>query len=119
MTKISTRFGTDGTCSASTCRSGSEIVMIAPSKKEPPITSHSFLDRVSPAPIRSPIGVIASSAPSVKNIIPASSSTAPIKNSVKSPVGSGAIVKHSSSTITRIGATAFSASSSFSSKFVR
>ena len=31
--RISVRFGMAGTCSASTCRSGSEMVMIAPMEK--------------------------------------------------------------------------------------
>ena len=79
----------------------------------------SFRDCVIAVPTRSPIGVIARSAPSVKNIIPTTSSTAPIRNTISNPGEIGAIVKHRNNTIRMIGMTARSASSSFSSRFVR
>ena len=69
-------------------------------------------------PTFSPMGVIDSSAPSVKNIIPMISSTAPNKNRSRMLGGMGAIVKLKSSTIPMIGATAFKASFNFSENLV-
>ena len=70
-------------------------------------------------PTRSPIGVIESSAPSVKSIIPAINSTAPNKNKSRMLAGTGVIVKLSSTTIAIIGDTAFSDSFNFSVNLVR
>lgn len=64
------------------------------------------------------MGVIASSAPRVKNIIPITRSTAPNKNISKIPGGTGAIVKLNNSTIPIMGSTALKASSNFSVNLV-
>ena len=117
--RINVRFGTAGTCCASTCRSGSDIVIIKPSKKDSATTTHSFLDCVIAVPTRSPIGDIASSAPSVKNTIPAISNIPPIRKHSKILGEIGAIVKDSSSTSPMMGSTACSASFSFSFSFFR
>ena len=117
--RINVRFGTAGTCCASTCRSGSDIVIIKPSKKDSATTTHSFLDCVIAVPTRSPIGDIASSAPSVKNTIPAISNIPPIRKHSKILGEIGAIVKDSSSTSPMMGNTACSASFSFSFSFFR
>ena len=77
-----------------------------------------FLVLVMLLPTRSPIGVMESSAPNVKNIIPAIKNTAPSKNASKILGDTGAIVKHKSNTIPRIGRTAFKASFNFSCNFV-
>ena len=79
--------------------------------------SHSFFVWVIQVPTFSPIGVMDISTPSVKNIIPTIRSTAPSRNASRIPGSSGAIVKHSASTIARIGSTAFNVSFNFSCSF--
>lgn len=86
------KFGTDGTCDASTCKSGSETVMIKPSKNESVITTPSFFVFVMAVPMRSPMGVMAVSAPVVKNIMPTKMSTVPIKKHSRTLGESGAMV---------------------------
>ena len=113
-----TALGTLGTCSASTWRSGSDTVMITPIRKLTDTTTHSFRDLVIWAPTRSPMGVMAVSAPSVNSPMPTISSTAPIKNASRMSVGTGAIVKHSSSTMAVMGSTDASASRTFSPRMV-
>ena len=115
--RINVRFGTAGTCCASTCRSGSDIVIIKPSKKDSATTTHSFLDCVIAVPTRSPIGDIASSAPSVKNTIPAISNIPPIRKHSKILRRNRRNRKDSSSTSPMMGSTACSASFSFSFSF--
>ena len=112
-------FGTEGTCSASTCKSGSEIVMIRPSRNESTTTMPSFLVRVIAVPTRSPIGVIAISAPAENSIMPTSSSAAPIRKQSRMLGEIGAMVKESSSTMQTIGSTARTASIHFSDRFLR
>ena len=110
-------LGTDGTCCARTCRSGSEMVMIKPNKKDRAITADSFLVRVMQLPTRSPIGVMDISAPNVKNIIPVIRRTAPSKKHSRILGEMGAMLKDSSSTIPMIGPTAIRASLNFSLSF--
>ena len=112
--RMITMLGTAGTCSARTCRSGSDTVMIKPRTKPRITITHSFLERVMLLPTRSPMGVMAISAPRVKNIIPITSITAPIIYSSIMPGEMGTMVKHSASTIMMIGSTALTASFSFS-----
>ena len=90
------------------------MVMMNPSTNPSTIITHSFLDLVILLPTFSPMGVIAISAPRVKNIMPITSITAPrIYSSIM--LGEiGAMEKHSKSTITIIGKTALTASFSFS-----
>ena len=99
-------FGIEGTCSARTCRSGSEIVMMKPSRNERAVTMPSFFVFVIAVPTRSPIGVMAISAPAVKNIIPTRSSTVPIRKHRRMLGEMGATVKQSSITMSTIGITA-------------
>ena len=99
------KFGTDGTCDASTCKSGSETVMIKPSKNESVITTPSFFVFVMAVPMRSPMGVMAVSAPVVKNIMPTKMSTAPIKKHSRTLGESGAMVNESASTMVMMGRT--------------
>lgn len=114
---ISTRFGMDDTCSASTCRSGSEIVIITP-RVNPTITIiHNFFVLSRLPPTLSPIGVIESSAPIVKNIIPPMTRIPPRRNCASMPVGIGAIVNASNSTMSIIGSTDQTASCAFSFVF--
>ena len=108
----------DGTCSAKTCKSGSDMVITSPRIKLSKIITDSFLDWVIQVPTLSPIGVIESSTPRVKNIIPATKSTAPSKNAISMLGDIGAIVKQSTRTMPIIGITAFSASFNFSCSFV-
>ena len=115
---ISTVLSIAGTFVASTCRSGSEIVIRKPSTKPSGSMSQTRFVCVMLAPTRSPIGDIASSAPRLKSIMPTISNTAPMRNAIRMLVGIGATVKHSSSTMPMIGSTAFSDSFNFSCSFV-
>ena len=116
---ISTGPGTLGTCSASTWRSGSEMVTTTPIKKLTATTTQSFRDRVIWTPTRSPMGVMAISAPRVKRPMPAISRTAPIKKASSVSVGTGEMVKHSASTMAVMGSTEARASRTFSPRIVR
>ena len=107
-------FGMEGTCPARTCRSGSDTVMIKPSRKERETISVSFLLFVMQVPTFSPMGVMESSAPSVKNIMPRTSRTAPIRKHKRILGEIGATEKQRMRTITMIGSTATSASRNFS-----
>ena len=102
---ISAALGIFGTWLASTCRSGSEMVMMTPSKKLTNTIIQTFRDFVIQLPTFVPIGVIAVSAPRVKKAIPAISRTAPIKKETSMLLGIGATVKQSSSTMMVIGST--------------
>lgn len=112
--RISVRFGIDGTCWASTCKSGSDIVIKNPMIKLTSITIKIFLDLVITVPVRSPIGVMDISTPTLKNSIPIINNIAPIKKVISMLGGIGAIEKHSNSTIASIGMTAFNVSVNFS-----
>lgn len=91
--------------------------MMKPKRKDSPITTGSFRLFVRHVPTRSPIGDMASSAPSVKSIIPASKSTAPKRKQSRMLEEMGAITKQSTSTIAMIGSTACNASFHFSRSF--
>ena len=112
--RINTRFGIEGTCCASTCKSGSEIVITNPIIKVINTTLKMFFDLVIIVPTRSPIGVMEISTPTLKNNIPTIKRMAPIRNVIKILGGIGAIEKQRSKTITSIGTTAFRVSISFS-----
>lgn len=73
-----------------------------------------FLDFVIMVPTRSPMGVMDISTPTLKNNIPMMSRAAPTRNVIKMLGGMGAMVKHSSKTMPRIGNTAFNVSENFS-----
>ena len=92
--------------------------MMKPKRKDSPITTRSFRLFVRHVPTRSPIGDMASSAPSVKSIIPASKRTAPKRKQSRMLEEMGAITKQSTSTIAMIGSTACSASFHFSRSFL-
>ena len=83
-----------------------ETVMIKPSKNESVITTPSFFVFVMAVPMRSPMGVMAVSAPVVKNIMPTKMSTAPIKKHSRTLGESGAMVNESASTMVMMGRTA-------------
>ena len=93
--------------------------MMKPSMKHNPIITGSRFDCAIRVPIRSPIGVIDISAPSVKNIIPTTRRIAPIIKAIRMPGGTGAIVKLNINTIAMIGTTASNDSFNFSDNFVR
>ena len=98
-------FGTAGTCSARTCRSGSATVISAPR------TKHSRIGRAIPfafprdAPIPCPIGVMERSTPSVNIPIPMIRRNAPKEKRTITPGANGAIVTLSSSTMAVMGRT--------------
>ncbi len=114
---ISTRLGTEGTCWASTCRSGSEMVIIAPMTKPMSriISTLRVLEIWTPMP--SPMGVMAISAPSWNKPIPRISMTAPVTNITKLPSSIGTRKILISSTIPVIGRTAERDSMVFSLNF--
>ena len=116
---INTIFGMEGTCCASTCKSGSEMVMMKPIIKLITIITGSFLERVIIVPTLSPMGVMDISTPTLKSSIPTVKRTAPIKNVIKILGGIGAIEKHKSKTIASMGKTAFKVSNNFSLNFER
>ena len=62
---------------ASTCKSGSEMVIRKPSRKPTPMMRKRFWLRVSMEPTRSPMGVMLISAPRVKNMMPTMIMAAP------------------------------------------
>jgi len=111
---ISTKFGMDGTCCARTCKSGSDIVIKNPMIKLMSITINTFLDFVIMVPVRSPIGVMDNSTPTLKKSIPIISKIAPIKKVIRILGGIGAMEKHNNNTIASIGTTAFKVSVNFS-----
>ena len=100
--KISVLFGMDGTCSANTWRSGSEIVMMNPSTNPSITMMLSFFLLVTAVPSRSPMGVMLISAPSVKNMVPMTIMAAPIRKHSKILEEMGAIVKHRTMTLSLI-----------------
>ena len=116
--RISVRLGMDGTCPASTCKSGSEMVIMKPRRKQRNSTSPRCMLPAIFLPTFSPMGVMDSSAPRLKNIMPRISRIPPKRNSRRIPEGRGAMVKLKRSTIPIMGRTAFNASLSFSSRFV-
>ena len=79
--------------------------MAAPSRKLTATMSKGFLERVSAEPMRLPMGVMLVSAPSVKRPMPTMRSSAPSKNETMSPAGTGEMVRHSTSTMMRMGRT--------------
>ena len=91
--EISGLSGTAGTCRASTWRSGSATVMSTPITSAVIINNFRFLERVSCAPIRSPMGIMDRSAPRENRHIPTISKTSPTKKEPNVPPGMGAMVK--------------------------
>ena len=114
---IIVRSGTAGTCLASTCRSGSATVMATPISRQTAISPPTFLDLASWPPMASPMGIMAISAPREKKPIPTISITAPMRNIIMVPTGSGASVKLNSNTMAVIGNTEDKASRIFSASF--
>ncbi|CAK7066145.1 MAG: hypothetical protein DELT_03127 [Desulfovibrio sp.] len=113
-----TIFGTEGTWSASTCKSGSAMVMAMPIISATTTSSPSLRVLVSWEPIRSPIGIMAMSAPREKSAIPTIRSSAPTRKSAIVPPVMGATVKLSSKTMAVIGRTDTRASLNFAAKFL-
>ena len=115
--RISVRLGIDGTCAASTWRSGSEIVIIAPMEKPIRKISGIFLVFEICTPIPSPKGVMDISAPSWKKPIPITSIIAPTINITMVPRSMGTSRMLKSSTMPVMGRTAERDSSIFSFSF--
>ena len=95
------------------------MVMMNPRIKHRNSTIPRFLDWAILVPIFSPIGVIASSAPKVKNIMPMIRRTAPNRNKSNMLGGIGAMVKLNRITIPIVGSTAIRASFNFSLNLFR
>ena len=119
--QIRTLLGIDATWFASTCRSGSAMVMIVPSANATSTISSTFSRFASVLPTPSPSGVMDISAPSWKNPMPTISSTAPVRNSASVPISIGTSVTLSTSTIRVMGSTLErdSLTFSFSFSFIR
>ena len=116
--RISTWSGTAGVWLASTCRSGSAMVTMAPIRKQHPTISHSFFDLVNARPTCSPMGIMAMSAPSVKKPMPMIKNTAPTRNSIRVDSSIGAMVMPSASTISVTGSTELRDSCIFALSFL-
>ena len=110
---ISIKSETASTCPANTCRSGSAIVVIRPSKKQTGTAKESLRSRVICFPTPSPIGIMAMSAPREKSPIPTIKSTAPTRKSISISAGMGTINALSTTTKREIGVTDLSASPIF------
>ena len=115
--RISAMLGMEDTCWASTCKSGSEMVMITPIKKAMKLTSHALLVLEICTPMPSPKGVMAISAPSWKRPMPKISIRAPTKNMTMGPSSTGTKITLMSSTMAVMGSTAASDSIVFSRNF--
>ena len=100
-----TLFSMAGTWLASTCRSGSATVMIMPMRKPTTVMIHTFFRRVISEPTACPSGIMDISDPSVNSPMPAISITPPSRNATMALLGTGAMVKHSTSTISITGNT--------------
>ena len=108
-------FITALTCLASTCRSGSAMVISIPSTKQTISSSDSFFCLDRPAPTWAPIGVIATSAPRLKRPMPTTNNTAPtvkVISSVPVKLNQGVIAR--TYTIAVIGRVESKASTIFS-----
>ena len=116
---ISTILGTPGTCSASTCRSGSDSVINMPTTKPISAMNQSLRERVMALPTCWPMGVIARSVPSVNRPMPSISSAAPITNPMSASLETGTTAKHNKNTSPVIGRTDVSASRHFSRSILR
>ena len=108
----------DGTCSASTCRSGSDMVIMLPTRKHMSSISQNRLVFVVSEPTYCPMGIMARSAPSVNRPIPAISNSAPTTYAASTPFGTGTMVKQRTKTMAAIGNIDVSASRHCSSSIV-
>ena len=116
--RISTISGTEGIWWASTFRSGSAMVIMAPMKKHSSAMIPSFLNLAMRLPTCSPMGIMAMSAPRVKKPMPIISRHAPARNSVSGARGMGVTVMQSATTMTVMGRTADRDSAIFSLSFL-
>ena len=98
-------FSMAGTWLASTCKSGSATVMIMPIRKPIPAMIQIFRDRVISLPTAWPRGIMDISDPRVNSPMPTMSITPPSRNATMALLGTGAMVKHSASTIKMMGST--------------
>ena len=116
---IRTILGMPGTCSASTWRSGSDIVMKMPTSRLTRMINHTLRDLVTADPTWLPIGVMARSVPRVKSPIPKISRSAPSTKPISRLLGTGEMEKQSRKTIPVTGRTEERDSFSFSERIVR
>ena len=103
-----------GTELASTCKSGSDTVTATPKRKLTIKMRGRFFDLVRAAPIRTPMGLMELSAPTVNNPMPATTNKDPTRKDSICPVGSGVTNKHSKHTMIRMGSTELMLSSTLS-----
>ena len=108
-----------GTVSARTCRSGSAMVTAKPSIKLTIRINGRLRVLVSAIPMRFPMGVMEASAPSENSPMPTITKIVPIKKQSNKSVPTGAMVRHSTRTITTIGSTEIADSRIFSMIFTR
>ena len=120
--RMMTISGTAGTWFASTCKSGSAMVIKAPMRNTMGRMGHTerLPRRTTSPPTLSPMGIMAISAPREKSPIPTTRRMAPSRNIIRVPTGiSGARVKLSSSTRAVIGSTEERDSRVFAFRFFR
>ena len=114
--RIRVMLGTEGSCSASTCRSGSAMVMTTPRIKH---TSRGRAIRrllLISTPMPSPMGIMDMSTPRVNSPMPRISRMAPNTNMIMAPSVSGAMVTLMTSTMAVMGSTDARDSRIFSNK---
>ena len=115
---MSSQVSICGTETASTCKSGSAMVIAAPSRKLSAVTRDLVCVFVIRAPICVPMGVMLASVPRVNRPMPATSiAAATIKASIR-PEGTGTAIRLSSATISARGRTEPAASLIFSGSIV-
>lgn len=120
--RMITMSGTAGTWFASTCKSGSAMVIKAPIRNTKGIMGQRerLPMRTTWLPTPSPMGIMAMSAPREKKPMPTISRMAPSRNIISVPTGiSGARVKLSASTMAVMGMTEERDSRVFAFKFFR
>ena len=108
--RISMVLSMPGTFCASTCRSGSAMVIARPKIKASTRISHRRRDLVIFAPTKLPIWVMDSSAPSVNRPMPTISISAPTRKASISPLPTGMKKKHRTATMMVMGSTESTAS---------
>lgn len=113
--RIRVMLSTEGSCSASTCRSGSAMVTTTPRTKQTSSGSSTRLVLLICTPMPSPMGVMDMSTPRENSPMPNTRSIAPNRNKTMVPGVSGAMVTLMASTMAVMGRTEASDSLIFSS----
>ena len=103
--QMMTLLGMDGTCSASTWRSGSATVMSTPMRKLSSTMTEILREEVISLPTYSPRGIMDISEPMVKRAMPRISMMPPTRNAIMALLETGVREKHSRVTMPMMGRT--------------